>query len=150
MSKKMQFPGPAIVPGSLRNYSLNGAVRGFEFGLRLKYYRGLFLSCADEFSLAVDGRAIADRDIAISLNDKELAPSMLQELVMEFWRVTDVARIAVRYPGGIGAAGAELDLRFFLRSPYLPDFDPSSPNKYVQIDNCEKGRLLPAREESVR
>ena len=116
--------------------------------LALALVPGLFLSCADDFALSVDGARIDDRDIAIRLNGKEFPPSMLQELSLEFWRLADAARVIVRLPGGIAAGGAELGLRFMMRSPYLPDFDPESPNRYVQIDNSEKGRFLPAREEA--
>lgn len=141
MAKVMKFPGPAIVPGSVRNYCVNGKTKGFRFGLRLKYYRGLFLSCTDSFSLTVDGKSIDPADMTLGINGKEFPVSMLPELLSEFWFITDQAQVAVHLPGGLEAREHELDLKFLLRSPYLPNFDPGSPNRYVQIDNSECGKF---------
>lgn len=139
MAKVMKFPGPAILPGSVRDTVVNGQVLGFRFGLRLKYYRGLFLSCTDCFTLKVDGKLISPADMTFGINGKEFPVSMLPELLTEFWFITDCAEVSVHSAGGLGSRGHELDLRFLLRSPYLPDFDPDSRNRYVQIDNSEKG-----------
>jgi hypothetical protein len=135
MAKVMKFPGEAIVPGSVRNVLVNGKARGFRFDLKLKYYRGLFLSCVDEFTLLMDGKVIDPDSITFGINGKEFPVALLPELVSEFWFITDQAEVSVRMGGGLGPGEHQLGLQFFLRSPYLPNFDPGSPNRYVQIDN---------------
>lgn len=141
MAKVMKFPGEAIVPGSVRNVLVNGKALGFRFELKLKYYRGLFLSCADSFALSVDGKAVNPADITFGINGKEFPVPLLPELIGEFWFITDCAEVCVRVDGGLGPGEHELDLEFFLRSPYLPNFDPGTPNRYMQIDNSGKRRV---------
>lgn len=141
MAKVMKFPGPSILPDSLRNVSTpNGRPVGFSFEIKLRYYRGHFLSCTDEFTLKVDGITVDPDDISFGINGKSLPARLLPELISEFWQVTHPATISVHRPGGLADGEHEIDLRFMLRSPYMPNFDPSTPNRYVQIDNCDTGR----------
>lgn len=142
MAKVMKFPGPAILPGSLRNITApNGRIVGFSFQLKLRYYRGHFLSCTDEFLLKVDGQPVEPDNITFGINGKSLPVRLLPELISEFWLVTQPATISVYQSGGLAAGEHELDLRLMLRSPYMPNFDTSTPNRYVQIDNCDAGRF---------
>lgn len=142
MAKVMKFPGPAILPGSLHNIKAsNGRTVGFSFQLKLRYYRGHFLSCTDEFTLKVDGQPVEPDAMTFGINGKSLPVRLLPELISEFWLVTQPATISVYQPGGLTAGEHDLDLRFMLRSPYMPNFDLSTPNRYVQIDNCDSGRL---------
>ncbi|MGI6333344.1 MAG: C-glycoside deglycosidase beta subunit domain-containing protein [Saccharofermentanales bacterium] len=142
MAKVMKFPGYAIVPDSLRNeVSTRGQTVGFCFDLKLRYYRGHYLSCTDEFVLKVDGREIDPGRISFGINGKRLPVPLLPQLASEFWQVTHLAKIQVEQLGGLKPGEHEIDLTFMLRSPYMPNFDPSTPNRYVQIDNCDAGRF---------
>jgi hypothetical protein len=138
MAKEMKFPGPAIVPGSLAPLRVDGKPIGLRFDLRLKYYRGLFLSCVDEFTLTLDGAAVPAQDVWFCLGDKEFPAAMLPQLVSEFWHITDRAQVCVHRRGGLAAGEHRLALRMMLRSPYLPNFDAASPARYVPINNCDE------------
>lgn len=147
MAKVMKFPGFAIYPDSLRNVKApNGKTVGFSFDLKLRYYRGHFLSCTEEFVLKVDGKTIDPDLISLGINGKELPVPLLPEFISEFWQVTHPAKISVQLLGGLEPDEHELDLRFMLRSPYMPNFDLSTPNRYVQIDNCDAGRYTVGQE----
>lgn len=142
MAKVMKFPGPSIVPDSLCNVTAaNGQTVGFCFDIKLRYYRGHYLSCTDAFILKVDGKAVDPDSIFFCINGKELPVPLLPELISEFWQVTHPARISVTLLGGLEPGEHDLDLHFMLRSPYMPNLDPSTPNRYVQIDNCDAGRF---------
>lgn len=138
MAKEMRFPGPAILPGSLAALDVDSRPMGLQFDLRLKYYRGLFLSCVDEFRVAVDGVEVPAEDVWLCLNDKEFPASTLGQLVSEFWHITDRARVCVHHRGGWPAGEHRLELTMMLRSPYLPNFDQSTALRYVPINNCDE------------
>ena len=43
-----------VVDDSLKNVKVNGKNIGYQFDIRLSYYRGHFLSVIDEFGVKVD------------------------------------------------------------------------------------------------
>ncbi len=88
MAKVMKFPGYAIVPDSLRNeVSLYGQTVGFCFDLKLRYYRGHYLSCIDEFVLKIDGKEIDPSRISFGINGKRLPVPLLSQLASNFGRL---------------------------------------------------------------
>ena len=47
-----------VVDDSLKNVKVNGKNIGYQFDIRLSYYRGHFLSVIDEFGIKVDGKGV--------------------------------------------------------------------------------------------
>jgi hypothetical protein len=127
-----------IQSGSLKNTYVNGRKNGFEFDVRLAYYRGLYLSCIDKFEVVVDGEKIDSNDITFCLNDKEFSVYQLPHLISEFWTILTPANIKVRKPGGLPAGEHEIELTLILRSPYMPLPGGKGDHKYVPIDSCDK------------
>jgi hypothetical protein len=109
-----------ICDGSVANFSINGKPYGFQMDVRLNYYRGLFLSCIDEFGVVVDGEAVDPLDLTFSINDKDFSVFNLNEKISEFWNVLHKARISAKKPGGLSVGQYEIKLILILRSPYLP------------------------------
>lgn len=138
---RMEFVD-VLVPGSLKNTVVNGQAVGFEFGVRLAYYRGQFLSCVDKFALAVDGEKLDNREILFCLNDKEFGVDFLPQCSTEFWRLKDAATVRVHRPGGLSAGGHEVDLTLYLRVPYMrmPGAEDGPP-KYVPLNSCQKSTM---------
>ena len=56
---KMRFVD-VVCDDSLRHYYAGGRKMGYQFEIRLGYYRGHFLSVIDEFAVAVDGEHTID------------------------------------------------------------------------------------------
>jgi len=127
-----------IQNNSLKNYYVNGKKNGFEFDIRLAYYRGHYLSCIDKFGVAVDGEKINDSDIVFCLNGKEFSVYQLPHLISEFWTILTPAVIKVRKPGGLQAGEHEIELTLMLRSPYMPLPGGEGDHNYVPIDSCDK------------
>src|SRR5690606_42067416 len=90
-----------VVDDSLVNTYINGKKIGYEFLIRLSYYRGHYLSCIEELTIAVDEKIIDPNDINFCLNDKEFTMGQLPHLISEFWKVNEAATIKVYSPGGI-------------------------------------------------
>lgn len=59
----------AICDDSFKNTYANGMKSGYQFDIRLSYYRGMYLSCIDRFEVYVDGEKAPDQDIVSEYED---------------------------------------------------------------------------------
>ncbi len=116
--------------GTLKNVFVNGKKAGFEFQIRLSYYRGHFLSVIDEFGLKIDGEEISEQDIRFCLHGKEFGIAELHDLVSEFWLITEPATIKVFRAGGLEPGPHDVDVHLLFHSPYMPISD----TEYMPID----------------
>jgi hypothetical protein len=120
MTFVMKLPFVDIVcSDSLVNTYINGKKIGYEFQIRLSYYRGHFLSCIEELYIEVDGHAIEPDDLCFCLNDKEFTMNQIPYLVSEFWNVAEPATIKVYSPGGLAEGEHTIDVTLLLRNAYM-------------------------------
>ena len=120
----------AITDGSLKNYYVGGKAMGYQFEIRLGYYRGHFLSVIDEFGVCLDGEEVPNEKIKFCINGKEFSPVEFDKCYTEFWQVIEPAVIKVFCPGGLTGAH-KIDLKLMFHSPYMP----IGPNhQYMPID----------------
>ena len=131
-----------ICDDSLRNSYINGLKNGYEFDIRLSYYRGLFLSCVNSFALTVDGEEVPNSEVTFSINGKELFVDQLSSLSSEFWKLLEPAKIKVLKEGGLPKGSHNLKLDFYLRVPYLPLPGGDSDHNYVPLDSCGEKELI--------
>ena len=57
-----------VVDDSLKNYYINGKKMGYQFDIRLSYYRGHFLTVIDEFGIKVDGIEVPIETVKFCMN----------------------------------------------------------------------------------
>jgi hypothetical protein len=126
---------------TLHNYYVNQKIAGYQFDVRLGYYRGLYLSCIDELSLKVDNEEIDEFDILFCLNDKQFSVKELYDAYYEFWNIVEPATLKVAKPGGLSEGPHEIELTLILRSPYLP-MPGNEEHSYAPIDSCDKKVLI--------
>ena len=116
-----------------RNTVENGEVVGFQFKIRLPYYRGVFLSQLRPGTLYVDGERFNREDIIWRIGDEEYT---MAEMAVDFkthWNPTKTATLKVHKPGGLTQGYHDLKYGFCFTSSYMPpmmqerldpDFDP--------------------------
>lgn len=122
-----------VVDDSLKNIKANGKNVGYQFDIRLSYYRGHFLSVIDEFGVKVDGQEVPAEAIKFCINGKEFSPIEFDKCYTEFWQVIEPATIKVFSPGGLEEGEHNIDVTLFFRSPYMP----IGPNhQYMPVDSC--------------
>ena len=63
-----------VVSDSLKHYYVDGKKMGYQFDIRLSYYRGHFLSVIDEFKVKVDDFEVPAERIKFCINGKEFSP----------------------------------------------------------------------------
>lgn len=82
-----------VVDDSLENTFVNGKKLGYEFQIRLSYYRGHYLSCIEDLTIVVDGEKVEANDINFCLNGKEFTIGQIPYLISEFWNCNEAATI---------------------------------------------------------
>ena len=127
-----------IVDDSLKNCLTNGKKTGYQFDIRLAYYRGQFLSVIDEFGVTVDGEPVDPEHVKFRVNGREFSPVEFDKCYTEFWRVTDPATIRVFRPGGLAAGEHDVEVKLMFRSPYMP-IGPD--HSYMPVDGCGRKTL---------
>jgi len=127
-----------VTDNSLRNTYIDGKKNGYQFDIRLSYYRGHFLSVIDEFGIEVDGKKVNDDEIKFCLNGKELSPWQLSEAYTEFWPILKPATIKIHKIGGLDPGEHNIKVTLFFRAPYMP----IGPNhQYMEYDSCGENTL---------
>lgn len=126
-----------VCDDSLKNLYVNGNKTGFEFKVRLSYYRGHFLSTIDKIGVKVDGKEMKTEDITFCLKGHEYGVAQLHSLVNEFWPITEPAEIKVFYPGGLSKGGHTIAFELYFRSPYMA----IGEDTYMPIDSCGEKEL---------
>lgn len=126
---------------SLKNYYLRGKVEGFQFQVRLSYYRGHFLSVIEKLGVKIDDNVIPEKDILFCLNGKEFIVADLKNQPNEFWNILTPATIKVRKPGGLEPGPHKVSFELILRNPYLPLPGSTEEHCYTPI-NCSDEQVL--------
>jgi hypothetical protein len=137
MAFSMKLPFVDVVcDDSLVNTYVNGKKLGYEFQIRLSNYRGHFLSCIEEFVVAVDGNEVNSDDITFCLNEKEFTLRQLPSLISEFWNLIEPATIKVFAPGGLTEGEHHIDVKLMLRIPYMAVPGSKKEHDYAKLDSC--------------
>lgn len=97
-----------------------GAVTGFQFKVRLPYYRGIFLSQLRPGTLIVDGERFEREDIVWNIGGEDFTFQEMKEDFHTHWAVTSPATIKVKKPGGLAQGCHDLTYGFCFTSSYMP------------------------------
>lgn len=100
----------------------SGNVCGFQFRVRLPYYRGIFLSQIRPGTLFVDGERIDKDQITWVINGEEYTNEEMRTNFQVHWAVTSPATLKVKKPGGLAQGYHGLKYGFCYTSSYMPPF----------------------------
>ena len=103
-----------------RNITEGNDIIGFQFKVRLPYYRGVFLSQIRPGTLYVDGERFEKEDIIWNIKGEDYT---YQEMKLDFqthWAVTEPAVLKVRKKGGLSQGYHDLTYGFCFTSSYMP------------------------------
>jgi hypothetical protein len=101
-----------IADGSLR--AVEG---GFQFDVRLPWYRALPVACVEGLDVVIDGEAIQSEALRIELNGETFALADLPPRHDEQWYVADAAPVTV--PHALEAGEHRLEATIHVRIPYI-------------------------------
>ena len=98
----------------------NGNVTGFQFKVRLPYYRDIFLSQIRPGTLFVDGEKIEKDDIVWNIKGEDFTNEEMRNDFQTHWAVTCPAVLKVKKPGGLAQGYHDLKYGFCFTSSYMP------------------------------
>lgn len=125
----------------------DGNVTGFQFKVRLPYYRGIFLSQIRPGTLYVDGEKITKDKITWVVNGEEYTNEEMRTNYQVHWAVTKPAVLKVKKEGGLAQGFHDLKYGFCFTSSYMPPIiqDHLDPDKENMVFMPEFGHHVNER-----
>lgn len=119
-----------------RNIKEDGKVTGFQFKVRIPYYRGIFLCQLRPGSLWVDGRKFEKEEMTWNINGKDRTAEEMVSDRETHWAVTEPAVIKVKLDGGLEQGFHDLKFGFCFTSSYMPpimqaNMDPDQDPPFI-------------------
>ncbi len=103
-----------------RNLKVNGKNTGFQFKIRLPYYRGIFPSQIRPGTLYVDGERYEKENLIWCIHGRDFSYEELKSNMDTHWAVTEPAVIKVLKEGGLKQGYHDLTFGFCFTSSYMP------------------------------
>ena len=103
-----------------RNIKENGEITGFQFKIRLPYYRGVFLSQLIPGTLYVDGEKFGKEEITWCLRGEEYTCEEMHDDYKTHWNPTEYMVLKVKKPGGLAQGYHDLKYGYCFTSSYMP------------------------------
>lgn len=129
------FDNNVFLTGTCKNVSEKGKVTGFEVQTNITYYRGIPLSMMEYVHLAVDGEAIPDEDIRVSLDGNDWFTQKEAETVTTYkWEYGDPLYVRVRKEGGLSKGEHKVKMTVAIRTAYIPVPLEGTKERTVTID----------------
>lgn len=132
-----------------RNITENGQVTGFQFKVRLPYYRGVFLSQLRPGTVVIDGEKIGKDDVVWSFGGEDYTWEEMRSDFRTHWSVTTPAVVKVKKAGGLSQGYHDLTYGFCFTSSYMPPFMQSeeamNPDKEMMVFMPEFGHHVNSR-----
>ena len=130
-----------------RNTVTDGKVTGFQFKVRLPYYRGVFLSQIRPGTLYVDSEKFEKEDIIWNVKGEDFTYEEMKSDFQTHWAVTKPATLFVKKEGGLSQGFHDLKYGFCFTSSYMPPFLQESldPDKESEVYMPELGHHVNER-----
>lgn len=133
-----------------RNIKENSVITGFQFRVRLPYYRGIFLSQLRPGTLTVDEKVFGREEIIWNISGTDYSYEEMKSNMDIHWAVDEPATLKVVSKGGLGQGFHDLTYGFCYTSSYMPpimqqELDPDKEHAFYMPEfgrHVNKRRLL--------
>ena len=125
-----------------RNRKEGHKVIGFQFKIRLPYYRGVFLCQLRPGTLIVDGERFEKEDIIWNVDGVDYTYEDMKSDMDTHWAVTRPAVLKVKKEGGLSQGFHDLTYGFCFTSSYMPPImqDALDPDQEAVVFMPEFGK----------
>jgi hypothetical protein len=114
------YDNSMIVGEQFKNVVQGGEVIGYQLGMRLPYYRGIVLSLVGKTDLCVDGDAVPQDALTVTVGGKAFPLARLEDEPFAKWEFGEVGILTVRKQGGLAPGKHTVNLRQHLKISYVP------------------------------
>jgi hypothetical protein len=132
-----------IVNDSLCNViTETGHIEGFEFQIRIPYYRGVSLSVVDTITVKAQGQVYSNDAIRFTVEAGSFMMKEMETVGNLRWNFDEAATLRVYKPGGLLCLDVDLDVDIVIRAPYLwfsghdRKYFSLGPDKYLGLKVC--------------
>ena len=109
-----------IVENSLHNViAETGHIEGFEFQIRIPYYRGVPLSVIDSITIKTREGTFTNDVIRFTVESGSFMMKEMETVGTLRWNFDESATLRVCKPGGLISSNTDLELDIIIRAPYL-------------------------------
>jgi len=109
-----------IVGEEFRNVEEDGRITGFQFGMRLPYYRGVVLSLVGETQLFVDGERVPWDKMTVTVGSGTYKMTELENEPVKKWEFGEIGIVKVDQPGGLQPGEHKIELVQHMKISYVP------------------------------
>ena len=140
-----------ILKTGFRNNYRGGQCIGFQFRIIIPYYRGIFLSCLDDFLVKVDGEDFVLDSVSLKVGDRIIPWTKVDHAHDVFWFYGDSLTVMVNKAGGLSTGLHTVECGLSIRKSYLPNVDPDGVYDFAPLPKSVEGygKDLMARMQSV-
>ena len=128
------FDNNVFVNNTCKNTVKNGETIGFEMQTLITYYRAIPLSMLEYVHVSVDGEAVPDEDIRVSLDQIDWFTQKEAETVTTYkWEYGDPLYVRVLKEGGLSQGSHQVKLTVAVRTAYIPVPLEGTKERMVEI-----------------
>jgi hypothetical protein len=128
-----------IVRTGFKNLYKGGQCTGFQFKIIIPYYRGIFLSCLDEFVVKVDGESFSPDKISLKARDRIIPWMGVDSAFDVFWDYGSPLAVLVQKPGGLATGLHRVECGISIRKSYIPNVDPEGIYDFAPLPRSVEG-----------
>ena len=115
----------------------NGRITGFQFNVRLTYYRGIFLSQLRPQKVIVDGEIFKKEDIIWCIGGTDYTYEEMKLLGDVHWNPLYTATLKIKKEGGLTPGYHEISTGYMFSSSYMPpvlqkDIDEDEISPFIE------------------
>ena len=130
---------PGIQTRGFRNVADGSNVVGFQVAIRLKYYRGVWLSQLRPATVTVDGLEYEGDQITWTVGGRTFEQANLTNHPDVHWSSLEPAILTVRKPGGLKPGIHDVEVSYQYSASYLP------PRMDLGFGGSEQRRMVLVR-----
>jgi len=125
-----------------RNLKQDGEIVGFQFRIRLNYYRGAWLSMLRTGIVTVDGEIIDPQDITWEVGGKSFTIEEMKTCSDVQWANSEAATIKVWRKGGLMQGYHDVNAMYRYIMSYVPPFIDTADMSPFGLDTPNTRRML--------
>ena len=131
-----------------RNIVKDGHVVGFQFKVRLPYYRGIYLAQLRPGTVEVDGEQFSRETLIWNIGGKDYTFDEMKKIGDVHWQTIEPAVVKIMKQDGLSQGYHDLKIGFTFTSSYMPPSMQAmlDPDKEPMIYMPEMGHHVYKRE----
>ena len=114
------FPRQMYNPDGFKNTEKEGKVIGFQFDMKIQYYRGITLSIIRNIEVTVDGVEYPREAVRFTVNGETFSLEEIRTVITNRWLFGQYATVTVLTEGGLRKGKHHIKCTQTIAPSYMP------------------------------